>query len=117
MNSLLLKLGAFGFQIMFIGIGVLGTRRFNNSRIYFVLIFNVVCIAGGLMIRLTPLDQIWTRYFGVCLTMAFAASAPMSMSLMLANLGGFTRKATVNAMVCPANTSGNPWVLVLTLSA
>lgn len=66
--------------------------------------FNLlISVAGTAMVRYVPENQKWTRFAGTVLSGGFAANFPLIMSLQSGNFGGFTKKTTVNAMVC--NTS------------
>lgn len=47
------------------------------------------------------------RLGGTYLAGVFSATIPMSLSLIGSNVGGFTKKATVNAMVFVAYSTGN----------
>ncbi|UPL00204.1 hypothetical protein LCI18_011138 [Fusarium solani-melongenae] len=107
LHTILLKIATYGFQVIFIGMGIVGCKYMKNARILWMCIFNVICIAGGLMVRLLPGEKIWPRFFGVCLMMSFAAGVPMKMSLISSNVGGFTRKATVNAVAYIGYCVGN----------
>ncbi|KAF4462350.1 major facilitator superfamily transporter [Fusarium albosuccineum] len=103
LHTILLKMASYGFQVIFIGMGIVGCKYMKNARILWICIFNIICIAGGLMVRLLPTEKLWPRFFGVCLMMSFAAGVPMKMSLISSNVGGFTRKATVNAVMFRAS--------------
>lgn len=59
-----------------------------------------LAITGTVMIRQLSAQQLWARYFGFCLMTSFAANFPLVMSLFSGNFGGFTKKMTVNGMVC-----------------
>ncbi|VUC21473.1 unnamed protein product [Clonostachys rosea] len=107
LETILLKMATYGFQVIFIGMGIVGCQYMENARILWMCIFNLVCIAGGFMVRFLPIEKLWPRFFGVCLMMSFAAGVPMKMSLVSSNVGGFTRKATVNAVAFIGYCVGN----------
>ena len=44
---------------------------------------------------------------GLCLGAVFAANIPLSLSLITSNVGGFTKKSTVSAMLFIAYCVGN----------
>uniref|UniRef100_A0A0B7KN60 Major facilitator superfamily (MFS) profile domain-containing protein n=2 Tax=Bionectria ochroleuca TaxID=29856 RepID=A0A0B7KN60_BIOOC len=107
LETILLKMATYGFQVIFIGMGIVGCQYMKNARIMWMCIFNLICIAGGFMVRFLPVEKLWPRFFGVCLMMSFAAGVPMKMSLVSSNVGGFTRKATVNAVAFIGYCVGN----------
>lgn len=47
------------------------------------------------------------RLGGYCLCTVFAANIPLVLSLISSNIGGFTKKATVNAILFIAYCAGN----------
>lgn len=58
-----------------------------------------VALIGAVLVRQLPEHDKWGRYVGTCLMGANSASFPLLMSMMSGNIGGFTKKTTVNAMV------------------
>jgi hypothetical protein len=59
-----------------------------------------VALVGATLVRELPEDDKWGRYAGTCLMGANSASFPLLMSMVSGNIGGFTKKTTVNALVC-----------------
>ena len=59
-----------------------------------------VALVGAALVRELPEHDKWGRYAGTCLMGANSASFPLMMSMVSGNIGGFTKKTTVNAMVC-----------------
>ncbi|KAM3476065.1 hypothetical protein MY5147_003385 [Beauveria neobassiana] len=49
----------------------------------------------------------WSRFFGYCLTMGYTPNFPIILSMLSANIAGFTKKMTVNAMLFIAYCAGN----------
>lgn len=58
-----------------------------------------IALLGAALVRQLPEHDRWGRYAGTCLMGANAAAFPLLMSMLSGNVGGFTKKATVNAMV------------------
>ena len=58
-----------------------------------------VALVGAALVRQLPEHDKWGRYAGTCLMGANSASFPLLMSMVSGNIGGFTKKTTVNAMV------------------
>jgi len=62
--------------------------------------FNLaLAVTGAAMVRYVSRVQKWTRFAGAVLSASYAANFPLIMSLLSGNFGGFTKKATVNALV------------------
>ena len=58
-----------------------------------------VALVGAALVRELPEHDKWGRYAGTCLMGANSASFPLLMSMVSGNIGGFTKKTTVNAIV------------------
>lgn len=76
-----------------------GSTYISNSRTCFMAFNLVLATVGIVMVRQIAAEHIWTRYAGYCLTNSFAANFPLIMAVYSANIGGFTKMMTVNAMV------------------
>jgi hypothetical protein len=100
LNTLLVQMLGQVFQGVFVIIGTAGSTYFKNTRTYFMAWNLAVALVGAVMIREVDPTQIWTRFMGYCLCIAFSANFPMVLSMSSGNIGGFTKKNTANAMVC-----------------
>jgi hypothetical protein len=100
LNTLLVQMLGQVFQGVFVIIGTAGSTYFKNARTYFMAWNLAVALVGAVMIREVDPTQIWTRFMGYCLCIAFSANFPMVLSMSSGNIGGFTKKNTANAMVC-----------------
>ena len=99
LNTLLLQCVPYLFQLFFVLVAAIGSSRLRNCRTYFGALYFAISITGAAMVRYLPANMQWGRYFGIILTNAYTGSFPLTMSLVSGNFGGFTKKATVNAMV------------------
>jgi hypothetical protein len=99
LNTLLVQMLGQVFQGVFVLIGTYGSTRFRNTRTYFMAWNLAVALVGAVMIREIHPSQIWARFMGYCLCIAFSANFPMVLSMSSGNIGGFTKKSTANAMV------------------
>ena len=99
LNTLLVQMLGQVFQGVFVIIGTAGSTYFKNARTYFMAWNLAVALVGAVMIREVDPTQIWTRFMGYCLCIAFSANFPMVLSMSSGNIGGFTKKNTANAMV------------------
>lgn len=107
LNAILVQIISYVFQGIFVIIATWGSATFPNTRTYFMAWNMLISIAGAAMVRQISADQIWARFFGACLTLGFTANFPMVLSVASGNFGGFTKKATVNAMIFIAYCAGN----------
>lgn len=57
-------------------------------------------IVGAAMARQISPNNVWARFFGYCLANAYSVNFPLTLAMSTGNIGGFTKKTTVNAMVC-----------------
>lgn len=57
-------------------------------------------VTGAAMVRYIEPHNRWARFAGTVLAGGYSANFPLIMSLMSGNFGGFTKKTTLNAMVC-----------------
>lgn len=89
-----------GFQAIFVAIACIGSSYIPNTRTLFMALMMTIGLIGACMIRQLSNHHIWSRYMGYCLLSAYTVTFPMVLSLNAANFGGFTKKSTVNAMVC-----------------
>ena len=99
LNTLLVQMLGQVFQGVFVMIATTGSTYFKNTRTYFMAWNLAVALVGAVMIREVDPTQIWTRFMGYCLCIAFSANFPMVLSMSSGNIGGFTKKNTANAMV------------------
>jgi len=99
LNTLLVQMLGQVFQGVFVLIGTYGSTRFRNTRTCFMAWNLAVALVGAVMIREIHPSQIWARFMGYCLCIAFSANFPMVLSMSSGNIGGFTKKNTANAMV------------------
>jgi hypothetical protein len=59
----------------------------------------VVAVVGVALVRQLPHHLKWARFIGKYLAGSFTANFPVIMSLISSNLGGFTKKTSVAALV------------------
>ncbi|CAK7214110.1 hypothetical protein SCUCBS95973_002026, partial [Sporothrix curviconia] len=73
-------------------------NRFRNARIFVSLVSNVVALTGSLLAYCLPASDPHGRQGGICIMCACTVTYIMAMSMMSANMGCFTKKATCSAM-------------------
>lgn len=64
-------------------------------------------LVGMIMVYTVSDEDKYTRLAGIWLSNIFAADIPMALSLITSNVGGFTKKATVSAMMFIGYCVGN----------
>ena len=87
------------FQAIYVLSATGGSTYLTNTRTYWMALMMVISLVGTVMIRSIEHSNIWGRFMGYCLLIAFSANFPMSLTMVAANTGGFTKKTTVSAMV------------------
>ncbi len=88
---------AYVFQLIFVLIATIGSTYLHNTRTWWIVFDMAFAIAGAAMVG--QLHGKWSRFFGYCLTMGYTPNLPIILSMLSANITGFTKKMTVNAMV------------------
>lgn len=99
-QTLLIGMIGTAFQATFVLLSSGGATLFRNTRTYWLVWNFVISVVGVVMVREIPINGgIWSKFAGYCLLLAFSANFPIMLSLTAANVGGFTKRNTVNAMV------------------
>ncbi|KAL4870413.1 major facilitator superfamily domain-containing protein [Aspergillus spectabilis] len=107
LNSLLLSAPSGLLQIAAIGCICLAATYVRKSRIISMIVVIVFALVGVILMNTLPDSNRWGRWVGIFLLGPFATSIPISLSLITSNVGGFTKKATVSAMLFIAYCTGN----------
>ncbi|KID73647.1 uncharacterized protein G6M90_00g002380 [Metarhizium brunneum] len=106
-DTLLLSCVTFLLQLVLVLFATCGSGYFANSRTYFMAFNYVVGVAGAAMVRYIAAENKWARFVGTVLAGGYSGNFPLTVSLVSGNVGGFTKKATVNAMCFMAYCAGN----------
>ncbi|KAF9888932.1 hypothetical protein FE257_008101 [Aspergillus nanangensis] len=107
LQSLLLQMPLGGCQLAVLGVISITATAFRNCRIILMMCACSLSLVGMILIRVLDNSQAYSRLGGTYLAAVFASTTPMSLSLIASNVGGFTKKATVNAMLFIAYSLGN----------
>ena len=107
LNSLLLSAPSGLLQILAIGGICLAATYIPKSRIFTMIVVILFALVGVILMNTLPDSNRWGRWVGIFLLGPFATSIPISLSLITSNVGGFTKKATVSAMLFLAYCTGN----------
>lgn len=99
LNTMLLQiLGAF-IQLIFVLLSSFGSNYLRNTRTLWMAWNLVVTVIGAILIMQLPTSNPWGRFAGIALASSFSGNLPLILSLSSGNVGGFTKKTTVNAIV------------------
>ena len=63
---------------------------------------SALSIVGAAMARQITPDNVWARFMGFCLAGAYSVNFPLTLAMSTGNVGGYTKRVTVNAMVLPS---------------
>ncbi|KAH7360350.1 major facilitator superfamily domain-containing protein [Rhexocercosporidium sp. MPI-PUGE-AT-0058] len=107
LSTLLVQMLSVVFQAIYVLSATGGSTYLSNTRTYWMALMMIISLVGSVMIRSIDHSNIWGRFMGYCLLIAFSANFPMSLTMVAANTGGFTKKTTVSAMLFIAYTVGN----------
>ncbi|KAM3555476.1 hypothetical protein ARSEF4850_005984 [Beauveria asiatica] len=106
-DTLLLQCVPYLVQLALVILCTRGSSCLKNSRTYCMMLTFATALVGAALVRQMPEENKWGRYAGTCLMGANSASFPLLMSMVSANIGGFTKKTTVNALTFTAFCAGN----------
>ncbi|CAO2650296.1 Nn.00g015880.m01.CDS01 [Neocucurbitaria sp. VM-36] len=107
LNTLLVQMISTCFQAVFVIVSTFGSTYFQNMRTYFMAGNLAISLVGVVMIRQLDASHVWPKFIGFCLSLAYTANIPLTLSMSSGNVGGFTKKSTVNAMIFIAYCTGN----------
>ncbi|KAL4737311.1 major facilitator superfamily domain-containing protein [Aspergillus similis] len=109
-QALLIQMPTGAAQLGFIVVSSAICSYIRNIRT--IVMFSLTVISAVGMVLMFALDESYRsgRLAGFCLSLAFSANMPIALSLVTSNVGGMTKKATVNAcvqiMYCVGNIVG-----------
>jgi MFS family permease len=107
LNSLLLQMPAGVTQILALVFICLMATYIKNIRLVLMISMVLISLLGMCLVYGLPYSNSYGRLVGIWLCSPFAANIPISLSLISSNVGGFTKKATISAMLFIAYSAGN----------
>lgn len=107
LQALLLQMPSGATQLFAVLIATYLPSRFKNIRVVTMFYLNLISLVGMALVYALPATNKGGRLGGYCLCTVFAANIPLVLSLISSNIGGFTKKATVNAILFIAYCAGN----------
>ncbi|EJP70652.1 MFS allantoate transporter, putative [Beauveria bassiana ARSEF 2860] len=106
-DTLLLQCVPYLVQLALVILCTGGSSYLKNTRTYWMMLTFATALVGAALVRQMPEENKWGQYAGTCLMGANSASFPLLMSMVSGNIGGFTKKTTVNALTFTAFCAGN----------
>ena len=106
-QTLLLQIPIGGCQLAVLAIMSILASMFQISRLLLMACACALSLIGMVLIYSLDHANAYGRLGGTYLAAVFASNTPMSLSLIASNVGGFTKKSTVNAMLFFAYSMGN----------
>ncbi|KAL4997483.1 major facilitator superfamily domain-containing protein [Aspergillus recurvatus] len=106
-DTLLLNIPIYFFMGVVVLSSVWLANRTRRSRILIAMAGNIIAVAGGVLLVKLPSSNKGGRYAGLLLICASNNGFPLYMSLISSNIGGFTKRATVNAIFFIGYCAGN----------
>ncbi|KAL3433245.1 major facilitator superfamily domain-containing protein [Aspergillus tetrazonus] len=110
LNTLLVQIIVYVFQGVLVHLSTAGCSWFENSRTYWMVWNSALSIGGAAMARQITPNNVWARFMGYCLANAYSVNFPLTLAMSTGNIGGFTKKTTVNALIfigyCAGNVAG-----------
>ncbi|WXC58416.1 hypothetical protein SNK03_004314 [Fusarium graminearum] len=106
-DTLLLQMAPYGLQLFLVVVCTVGARIWEGTRTYCIMLCFAIALLGAALVRELPDEMRWGRYVGTILVGGYSGCFPLVMSLLSSNVGGFTKKTTVNALTFIAYCAGN----------
>ncbi|KAH8901302.1 MFS general substrate transporter [Thozetella sp. PMI_491] len=107
LTTILLSMPSAGFQLIYTLGGAFLASKLPKARCLTIAGLNSIGLIGCLLIRQLPHDNQVGRLFGIYLFGAYAGGFPISLSLIASNIGGFTKRGTVTAILFLGYCAGN----------
>jgi MFS family permease len=107
LQALLIQMPTGAAQLGFVIVGCILATVVKNVRTISMIILTCISLVGIVLMYALEASNRSGRLAGFCLSLAFAANMPLSLSLVASNVGGFTKRAVVNASVLVAYCAGN----------
>jgi len=76
-----------------------GRNYFPSTQTYWIAWIHAVALIGTALVNQLPEANKWVRFAETYLLMDYSTRFPLKMAFMSGNIGGFTKKTTVYAIV------------------
>lgn len=95
------------FQLSGLAIVSITSTYVRNTRVLCMIAMVCLSLIGMIMVYTVSNEHKYTRLAGIWMSAIFAADIPLALSLITSNVGGFTKRATVSAMLFIGYCTGN----------
>ncbi|KAL2848428.1 major facilitator superfamily domain-containing protein [Aspergillus pseudoustus] len=107
-HTLLLGIPGGFVVFLFVLSSSITASKVRNTRLIVSVVMTIISVIGTALVYST--SAIASRYIGLILMGAYSAALPVIMAMISSNIGGFTKRSTVNAiffvMYCVGNIIG-----------
>ncbi|KAK4888351.1 hypothetical protein LTR27_012760 [Elasticomyces elasticus] len=107
LNSLLLQMPNGLFQLGGLAFVSICSTYLRNTRLFCMALMILFGLIGMIMVLSLPSEQKFARLGGLWLSAMWAVDIPMALALIASNVGGFSKRATVNGMMFIGYCAGN----------
>ncbi|KAJ5776516.1 uncharacterized protein N7511_001527 [Penicillium nucicola] len=106
-NTILVSLPISVFTFIWVVLATIITSKVRKSRCITAACLSLISLAGCLMVsRIDPSKKV-ARLAGMWLFPAYSAGVPIILSIIASNVGGYTKRTTVSAVMFIGNCAGN----------
>lgn len=106
-NTILVSLPISVFTFIWVVMATIITSKFRKSRCITAACLSLMSLAGCLMVSQIDPSRKVARLAGMWLFPAYSAGIPIMLSIIASNVGGYTKRTTVSAVVFIGNCAGN----------
>ncbi|KAJ5381673.1 uncharacterized protein N7496_004101 [Penicillium cataractarum] len=106
-NTILVSLPISVFTFIWVIMSTIITSKFRRSRCITAACLSLISLAGCLMVSQIDPSKKVARLAGMWLFPAYSAGIPIILSIIASNVGGYTKRTTVSAVVFIGNCAGN----------
>ncbi len=107
LNALLVQMPTGAFQLAGLLFASFMASYFKNMRLAMMILMTTLALVGTIIVYVLPNTNPWGRLVGIWLLAIFIADYPLSLSLIMSNVGGFSKKSTVSTMMYIGFSVGN----------
>jgi hypothetical protein len=104
-DAALLDCAGRSFQIISLLIAGLVANYCKNTRMLMVTVGNVICVIATALLSFLPTENNWGRLISFWFVNVQSIGFTLGLVMISSNIGGYTKKSTVSAMVFAAYVS------------
>ncbi|PNP57714.1 hypothetical protein THARTR1_02712 [Trichoderma harzianum] len=107
LTAVLMQMPSGGFQLGAMILSSIVAAYTKIPRTIIMVFMTIVSLVGIVMVYAIHSEQKWSRLGGSWITSTYVATTPLQLSLIISNVGGFTKRSTVSGMLFVAYCTGN----------